>query len=148
MRAAGVFVASNRVAQCLAGPLHAGNLCGQRVAGLNATFTLAAHVPLFHRLMERFQSFGLVVARRFGASTGGQCESIMLIWFYNLDETKRICFEGLPGPRDNNQSSARPPSRMLGVEVRGVDLLGELLGPVEPENDPASTSCTPMRQSS
>ena len=42
-----------------------------RVPGLNAAFTLAAHVPTIRRLMERYQSFGLVLARRFGASAGG-----------------------------------------------------------------------------
>jgi hypothetical protein len=42
-----------------------------RVPGLNAAFTIGGHVPLLRRLMERFQSVGLVVARRFGASTGG-----------------------------------------------------------------------------
>lgn len=42
-----------------------------RVPGLNGAFTLAGHVPAFLRLMERYQSFGLVVARRFGASAGG-----------------------------------------------------------------------------
>lgn len=42
-----------------------------RVPSLNSAFTLAAHVPTFRRLMERYQSFGLVVARRFGASAGG-----------------------------------------------------------------------------
>jgi hypothetical protein len=42
-----------------------------RVPGLNGMFTLAAHAAPLRRLMERFQSFGLVVARRFGASTGG-----------------------------------------------------------------------------
>ena len=42
-----------------------------RVPGLNAAFTLAGHVPAFLRLMDRYQSLGLVVARRFGASAGG-----------------------------------------------------------------------------
>ncbi len=42
-----------------------------RVPGLNSAFTLAAHVPTIRHLMERYQSFGLVVARRFGATAGG-----------------------------------------------------------------------------
>jgi hypothetical protein len=42
-----------------------------RVPGLNAAFTLAAHAPTFRRLMERYQSYGLVLARGLGASVGG-----------------------------------------------------------------------------
>jgi hypothetical protein len=47
-----------------------------RVPGLNGAFTLAAHAPAFRRLVERYQSFGLVLARRFGASAGGLCYEI------------------------------------------------------------------------
>lgn len=42
-----------------------------RVPGLNAAFTLAGHLRPLRRLMERYQSFGLVLARRLGAIGGG-----------------------------------------------------------------------------
>ncbi len=42
-----------------------------RVPGLNGLFTLAAHAAPLRRLMERWQSVGLMVARRFGANAGG-----------------------------------------------------------------------------
>jgi hypothetical protein len=42
-----------------------------RVPGLNRLFTLAAHAAPLRRLMARWQSVGLMVARRFGASAGG-----------------------------------------------------------------------------
>jgi hypothetical protein len=42
-----------------------------RVPGLNMAFTAAAYLAPLRRLMQRYQSLGLTMARRFGAIAGG-----------------------------------------------------------------------------